>query len=97
MSDIQTSTVSDDGFASTSQVGEFELTIDATGEETPDTNPLLAAAYASYYLPPLRVGAQHRLHHHLATLQVDATTDHYYDDHLDAIPLHTPVTGHLGP
>lgn len=85
MSDIQTSTVSDDGFASTSQVGEFELTIDATDEAGPNPNAVLVADYASCYLPAFRVGAQQRGHDDLGTVQIDADADLDDDDDLEAI------------
>ena len=85
MSDIQTSTVSDDGFASTSQVGEFELTIDATDETGPNPNAVLVADYAACFLPAFRVGAQQRGHDDLGTVQIDADADLDDDDDLEAI------------
>src|SRR6056297_3593949 len=85
MSDIQTSTVSEEGFASTSQVGDFELTIDALGEQGPDPNSVLVADYASCFLPAFRVGGQQRGHDDLGKVQIDADADLDDDDDLEAI------------
>ncbi|WP_435185241.1 OsmC family protein [Halobellus sp. EA9] len=85
MSDIETSTVSEEGFASTSQVGDFELTIDATDEKGPNPNAALVATYASCYLPAFRVGGQQRGHDDLGTIQIDADADLDDDDDLEAI------------
>lgn len=85
MSDIETSTVSEKGFASTSQVGEFELTIDATGTEGPDPNQVLVADYASCYLPALRVAADEAGYDDLGKVQIDADADLDEDDDLAAI------------
>jgi len=85
MSDIQTSTVSEAGFTSTSQVGEFELTIDALGEDGPDPNSVLVADYASCFLPAFRVGGQQRDHDDLGKIQIDADADLDDDDDLEAI------------
>ncbi|MDS0298616.1 OsmC family protein [Halogeometricum sp. S1BR25-6] len=85
MSDIETSTVSEEGFASTSQVGDFELTIDATGEEGPDPNQVLVADYASCFLPAFRVGANKTGHEDIGKVQIDADADINDDDDLEAI------------
>ncbi|MFB6251895.1 MAG: OsmC family protein [Halobellus sp.] len=85
MSDIQTSTVSEEGYASTSQVGDFELTIDATDEYGPNPNATLVANYASCFLPAVRVGGQQRGHDDLGTIQIDADADLDADDDLEAI------------
>jgi len=50
MADIETSTVSEEGYACTSQVGEFDLQIDATDETGPNPNAALVATYS--LLPP---------------------------------------------
>jgi len=85
MSDIQTSTVSEEGFASTSQVGDFELTIDATDEKGPNPNAVLVADYAACFLPAFRVGGQQRGHDDLGKVQIDADADLDEDDDLEAI------------
>lgn len=85
MSDIETSTVSEEGFVSTSQVGDFELTIDATGEEGPDPNQVLVADYASCFLPAFRVGGNKTGHEDLGKVQIDADADLDDDDDLAGI------------
>ncbi|MEM4780993.1 MAG: OsmC family protein [Halalkalicoccus sp.] len=85
MTDIETSTVSEEGFVSNSQVGDFELTIDATDEEGPNPNAVLVADYASCFLPAFRVGGQQRDHDDLGKLQIDAEADLDGDDDLSAI------------
>lgn len=81
MSDIQTSTVSDAGFASTSQVGDFELTIDATDEEGPNPNAVLVADYAACFLPAVRLGAKQSGYGDLGAMAIDAEAE--IDDHDD--------------
>ena len=95
MSDIQTSTVSDEGFASTSNVGEFELTVDATGETGPDPNSVLVADYAACFLPAFRVGGQQRGHDDLGKVQIDADADLDGDDDLEAIRFDVHVEADL--
>jgi len=85
MSDIQTTTVSEDGFASTSQVGDFDLQIDATGESGPEPNDALVATYASCYIPAFRVGGQQRGEDDLGKIQIDAEADLDEDDDLESV------------
>lgn len=95
MSDIQTSTVSEEGFASTSQVGDFELTIDATNEEGPNPNEVLVADYASCFLPAFRVGGQQTGHDDLGKVQIDADADIDDDDDLERISFAIHVEADL--
>ena len=85
MSDITTTTVSEDGFASTSHVGDFDLTIDATDETGPNPNAVLVADYAACFLPALRVGAKQRGHDDLGRIQIDASATLDEDDDLSGI------------
>jgi organic hydroperoxide reductase OsmC/OhrA len=85
MSDIETITISDEGFACVNQVGDFEFTIDATDEEGPNPNAALVATYASCFLPAFRVGGQQRGHDDLGEIQIDASADLDDDDDLDSI------------
>ncbi|MFC6724073.1 OsmC family protein [Halobium palmae] len=85
MSDIETSTVSDEGFSSTSQVGDFELTIDATGEEGPTPQQTLVADYASCYLPAFRVAGQRSDYDDLGKVQIDADADMDDNDDVQAV------------
>jgi uncharacterized OsmC-like protein len=85
MTDIQTSTVSEEGFTCKSQVGEFELTIDATNENGPNPNDVLVADYASCFLPAFRVGGQRTGHDDLGKIQIDADATLNDDDDLTSI------------
>lgn len=49
-----------EGNSSVNEIRDFELTIDATGEDSPDTVETLLADYAACYVPALRVGGKQR-------------------------------------
>lgn len=91
MSDIETTTVSEEGFASTSQAGEFELSIDATGEKGPTPNQVLVANYASCYLPAFRVAADEEGYEDLGKVQIDADAELDDDDDLTSISFRVYV------
>jgi len=78
-------TTSTEGYSSTSEVGEFTLEIDATGEESPDTLETLLSTYAACYVPALRVGAKQRDAGDLGEITIDVTGDLNDDDKLSAI------------
>jgi organic hydroperoxide reductase OsmC/OhrA len=96
MSDIETITVCEEGFASVNQVGDFEFTVDATGESGPTPNAALVATYASCFLPAFRVGAQQRGYDDLGTLQVDADAELDDDDDLASIHFSVHVGADVG-
>ncbi|GAB7008354.1 OsmC family protein [Halorubrum trueperi] len=95
MSDIETTTVSEEGYACTSQVGEFDLQIDATDETGPNPNAALVATYASCFLPAFRVGGSQRGEEDLGTVQIDASADLDGDDDLTAIAFDIHVEADL--
>ncbi|WP_253736539.1 OsmC family protein [Halohasta salina] len=95
MTDIETTTVSEDGYATTSQVGDFELSIDATDEAGPNPNAVLVADYASCFLPALRVGGNKEGHDDLGTIQIDAEADIDEGDDLSAIRFAVHVEADL--
>jgi uncharacterized OsmC-like protein len=95
MSDIETTTVSEDGFASTSQVGEFDMAIDPMDETGPNPNAALVATYASCFLPALRVAGQQMGHDDLGTIQIDADADLDDEDDLSAIRFTVHVEADL--
>ncbi|RZV10630.1 hypothetical protein BDK88_1803 [Natrinema hispanicum] len=66
-------TVSDEGYTATNEIREFETTIDANGEDDPDTLEALLAAYGSCYVPALRVGGQQRGADDLGKIEIDIT------------------------
>jgi organic hydroperoxide reductase OsmC/OhrA len=95
MSDITTSTVSEEGYAATSQVGDFDLQIDATDETGPNPNAALVATYASCYLPAFRVGGSQRGEGELGRIQIDASADLDDDDDLASIAFDVHVEADL--
>lgn len=95
MSDIETTTVSEEGFACTSQVGDFDMAIDATDEAGPNPNAALVATYASCFLPAFRVGGQQRGEDDLGKIQIDSSADLDDDDDLTAIRFDIHVEADL--
>lgn len=95
MSDIETITVSDEGFSAVNQIGDFEFTIDATDEDGPNPNAALVATYASCFLPAFRVAGQQRGHDDLGKVQIDASADLDDDDDLEAIHFALHVAADL--
>ena len=95
MSDIETTTVSDEGFACVNQVGDFEFTVDATDEAGPNPNAALVATYASCFLPAFRVGGQQRGHDDLGKVRIDADADLDEDDDLESIRFAVHVAADL--
>jgi organic hydroperoxide reductase OsmC/OhrA len=95
MSDIETTTVSEEGFGCTSQVGDFDMAIDATNETGPDPNSALVATYASCFLPAFRVGGQQRGEDDLGKIQIDSSADLNDDDDLTAIRFDIHVEADL--
>lgn len=84
-------TVSEEGFSATNEIREFETTIDATGEDAPDTLEALLAAYASCYVPALRVGAEQRGVDDLGRVRIEAEGELNDDDKLESIAFEIGV------
>ncbi len=57
MADIEVTSTSEEGYTTTSVAGEWELVVDALGDDGPTPNQVLAADYASCFIPAFRVGA----------------------------------------
>jgi len=95
MSDIETTTVSEEGFACTNRVGGFEFTVDATDAEGPNPNAALVATYASCFLPAFRVGGEQRGHDDLGKVQIDADADLDGNDDLAAIHFNIHVAADI--
>ncbi len=85
MADIETTTTSEEGYTSVSRVGDFELTVDATGEDGPSPNEVLAADYASCFIPAFRVGGNKEGHEDLGKISVEVEADLDDDDDISAI------------
>lgn len=87
----QVTTVSEEGFSSTNEVRDYETTIDATGEEAPDTLESLLAAYASCYVPALRVGGEQRGVDDMGHIEIESSGELNDDDKLESISFDVRV------
>jgi organic hydroperoxide reductase OsmC/OhrA len=96
MSDINVTSTSTEGYATTSRLGDWDLTIDATNEEGPNPNEVLAADYASCFIPAFRVGANKEGFEDLGTIQVEVAADLDDDDDLSSIAFDIHVEESLG-
>ncbi|MFW5939037.1 MAG: OsmC family protein [Halolamina sp.] len=81
----QVTTVSEEGYESTTQIRDFSVDIDPGGESTPDTLESLLAAYGACYVPALRVGAQQRDVGDLGEIELSITGELNDDDKLDSV------------
>ncbi|QLG27104.1 OsmC family protein [Halorarum halophilum] len=95
MTDIETTTVCEEGYVCDSQMGDFNITVDATGDEGPTANQVLVADYASCYLPAFRAGGQKAGHDDLGKVQIDAEADLDDDDDLTRISFDLYVEADL--
>ncbi|WP_224336863.1 OsmC family protein [Haloprofundus halobius] len=84
-------TVSEEGYSATSQIREFEVDIDSNGEEAPDTLESLLAAYASCFVPALRVGGSQRGVDDLGRIEIDAIGELNDDDKLESVAFDVRV------
>lgn len=96
MSDINVTSTCEEGYTTESIVGDWDLTIDATGENGPDPNQVLAADYASCFIPALRVGANKEGFEDIGTVEIDVSADLNDEDDLSAIAFDIAVEGDLG-
>jgi len=85
--------VSEEGFSTTNDIRDFETTIDATGEDAPDTLESLLAAYSACFVPALRVAAEQRQAGDLGRVEIDVTGDLNEDDKLAAVSFDVQVAG----
>lgn len=81
----EVTTVSEEGYKAENKIRDFDMTIDSTGEEAPDTLESLLAAYGSCYVPALRVGAEQRDVGDLGRIEIDVNGDLNDDDKLQAV------------
>jgi organic hydroperoxide reductase OsmC/OhrA len=97
MSDIQVTSVCEEGYTVESEIdGEWSLVVDALGEDGPTPNQVLAADYASCYIPAFRVGAQQHGYDDIGTVEIDVSADLDEDDDLESIAFDLRVEAALG-
>lgn len=85
MPDIETHTINEARFAASTRTGDFELSIDATGEAGPTANQVLVADYASCFTFAVRAGAQRHLDLELGRIETEAGATLDDDDDLESI------------
>jgi uncharacterized OsmC-like protein len=95
MADIQTTTVNEEQFHALSRAGDFELSIDATGEDGPTPNEVLVADYASCFTFACRAGANRQMDVDLGKVETEAEADLNDDDDLTGIRFHMQVEADL--
>jgi organic hydroperoxide reductase OsmC/OhrA len=96
MSDINVTSTCKEGYTTESVVGNFDLVIDATGEDGPDPNATLVADYASCFIPAFRVGANKEGFEDLGTVQVESSAELDDGDDLTSISFEIHVEADLG-
>jgi uncharacterized OsmC-like protein len=97
MADIEVTSTSEQGYTVTNDIGgEWELVVDALGEDGPSPNEVLAADYASCYIPALRVAAGKYNYDDLGEVQIEVTADLDESDDLEAIDFHIDIETDLG-
>ena len=97
MTDIEVSSVCEEGYTVESVIdGEWELVVDALGNDGPSANQVLAADYASCYIPAFRVAAQKNGYDDIGTVEVSVEADLDEDDDLEAMRWHIEVEADLG-
>jgi organic hydroperoxide reductase OsmC/OhrA len=96
MPDIEVTSVSEEGYATTNLIGEWELGIDATEQQGPNPNQALAATYASCFIPAFRVGADKEGFDDVGQIEVDVGADLDEEDDLEYISFDIHVEESLG-
>lgn len=88
MSSIEVRSVCEEGYTVVSRIGDWELTVDAAGEDGPTANQVLVANYASCFVPAMRVGAEQRDVADLGRVEVSTDADLDDEDDLEAVRFH---------
>jgi organic hydroperoxide reductase OsmC/OhrA len=96
MADITVESTCDEGYAVSNVVDGWELLVDATGEEGPTAQQVLAADYASCYVPAFRVAAQKEGIDDVGRIEVQVEADLDEDDDLESIAFHIECEASLG-
>jgi organic hydroperoxide reductase OsmC/OhrA len=96
MADITVESTCDEGYAVSNVVDGWELLVDATGEEGPTAQQVLAADYASCYVPAFRVAAQKEGIDDVGRIEVEVEADLDEDDDLESIAFHIECEASLG-
>jgi organic hydroperoxide reductase OsmC/OhrA len=95
MTDIEVTSTSEEGYTVTSVVDGWELIVDATGENGPTTQQVLAGDYASCFLPAFRVGAEREGYDDVGKIELQVDANLGEDDELTNIAFHLAVQASL--
>jgi uncharacterized OsmC-like protein len=95
MADIESHTINEEQFFASSRVGDFELSIDATGGDGPSPNEVLLADYASCYTFAFRAGAMREHDIDLGRIETEAGAD--LDEEDDLVDDSVTFTLHVEP
>jgi len=96
MTDIDVVSRSTEGYATTSYIGDWELTIDAANQQGPNPNAVLAANYASCFLPAFRAGAEQEGFDDLGTVEIIVHAALDENDDMASISFDIAVEASLG-
>ena len=97
MADIEVTSTCEEGYTVESVInGEWELIVDALSNDGPSPNEVLAADYASCYIPALRVAADKYGYDDIGEVEIEVAADLDEDDDLEAIDFHVEVEESLG-
>ena len=97
MADIEVQSTCEEGYTVESVInGEWELIVDALSNDGPSPNEVLAADYASCYIPALRVAADQHGYDDIGEVAVEVAADLDEDDDLETIAFDVAVEADLG-
>jgi organic hydroperoxide reductase OsmC/OhrA len=96
MSDINVTSTCEEEYTVESIVGDWDMVIDALGENGPSANEALVASYASCYLPAFRVAANKEGFDDVGTIQIESSANLDEDDDLTDIAWELHVETDLG-
>ncbi|WP_123534059.1 OsmC family protein [Halosimplex salinum] len=97
MSDIEVTSVCEEGYTVENEIdGEWSLVVDALSEDGPTANQVLAADYASCYIPAFRVAAGKNGYDDVGRVEVEVEADLDEDDDLESIDWTLKVEAALG-
>ncbi|QPV62986.1 OsmC family protein [Halosimplex litoreum] len=97
MSDIEVTSVCEEGYTVENEIdGEWSLVVDALSNDGPSPNQVLAADYASCYIPALRVAADQTGYDDIGHVEVEVEADLDEDDDIEAFTWTIHVEESLG-
>ena len=96
MSDIEVTSVCEEGYTVESDIdGEWQLVVDALGEDGPTAQQVLTADYASCYIPAFRVAADQHGFDDIGRVKVESEADLDEDDDVESIAFRVLVEASL--